>query len=101
MPLGTVVVGPVGVEGRETSDDPTWAGFQAVDNEYFRTVRSRLTAGRDFEDSDVRTSEAVVIVNETFVRRYLATRDPIGARVSIAPTAARVVGLSRTSSTRA
>ena len=93
LPLGTVVVGPVGVEGRETSQEPTWAGFQAVDNAYFRTVRSRVIAGRDFESSDVRTSEPVVIVNETFVKRYLATRDPIGARVSIAPTAARIVGV--------
>jgi putative ABC transport system permease protein len=93
LPLGTVIVAPIEVEGRETSQEPTWAGFQAVDNAYFRTVRSRVTAGRDFQDSDVRSSEPVVIVNETFVRRYFATRDPIGARVSIAPTAARVVGV--------
>jgi predicted permease len=93
LPLGTIVVAPVGVEGRETSEQPTWAGFQAVDKAYFHTVRSRLTAGRDFEDSDVRTGEPVVIVNETFAGRYLAARDPVGARLSIAPTAARVVGV--------
>lgn len=93
LPLGTVVVAPVGVEGHETSEEPTWAGFQAVADTYFRTVRSRVTVGRDFEDSDVSTGEPVVIVNETFVKRYLATREPIGARVSIASTAARIVGV--------
>jgi putative ABC transport system permease protein len=93
LPLGSVVVAPVGVEGRETSEEPTWAGFQAVDNTYFRTMRSRVTAGRDFEASDVKTSEPVVVVNETFVKRYLGTRDPIGTRVSMAPTSARVVGV--------
>jgi predicted permease len=93
LPLGTIVVGPIDLDSREASEGPTWAGFQAVDNEYFRTVRSRVLAGRDFADSDVATNEPVAIVNETFAKRYLAGRDPIGARVTIAPTAARIVGV--------
>jgi predicted permease len=38
---------------------------------YFATLGLRVVAGRGLEDSDVRTSEPVAVVNETFVRRYL------------------------------
>jgi len=38
-------------------------------------------AGRDFVESDTATSRKVALVNETFVRRYLAPANPIGVAV--------------------
>jgi putative ABC transport system permease protein len=47
---------------------------------FFGTMGIKLASGRDFSDSDAINTRRVVVVNETFVRRYLAGRDPIGAR---------------------
>ena len=72
LPLGTIIVGPIALEVREAPGEPTWAGVQAVDAAYFETVRSRIVEGRDFAASDVAGSEPVVVVNQTFAKRYLA-----------------------------
>jgi predicted permease len=97
LPLGTIGVGPIGLEGRYASGENTWAAVQAVDRAYFVTMRSRVLEGRDFADSDVAGSEPVIVVNETFARRYLAGQGAIGTRVSITPTSAepslRIVGV--------
>ena len=43
------------------------------------------TRGRDLEWSDGRADPLVALVNEPFVRAYLEGRDPLGARVRLAP----------------
>ena len=50
---------------------PTWFGVYGTG----------LRAGRDFDHRDAATALPVAIVNETFVRRFLAGRDPIGETV--------------------
>ena len=47
---------------------------------YFDTMGIRLVAGRDVSSADTRDTARVAIVNETFVRRYFGTADPIGRR---------------------
>jgi ABC-type antimicrobial peptide transport system permease subunit len=54
---------------------------------YFRTMQTAIVHGREFTDADERTAPPVVIVNETFVRRILHGREPIGARVRFGPGA--------------
>jgi putative ABC transport system permease protein len=79
------------------------ADFQAADPGYFDTLDLPIVAGRGFTDSDTSTSAPVSIVNEEFVRRHLAGRNPIGVRVAIEPafTAAasprvrEIVGVAR------
>jgi putative ABC transport system permease protein len=48
---------------------------------YFRTVRIPLRAGRDFELRDNENAPPVAMVNETFVRRFIPDRDPIGQTI--------------------
>ena len=50
-----------------------------VSPDYFATIGTKVIAGRDFRESDNRTSEAVAIVDEMFVRKYLHGQNPIGA----------------------
>jgi predicted permease len=53
--------------------------FNAVDADYFRTLRHAVVRGRAFDARDREGAPPVAIVNETYVRRFLAGRDPIGA----------------------
>jgi len=60
--------------------------FNAVSPGYFATLGVRLLAGRDFDRSDVRPVGEIgprcAIVNEAFVKRYLAGRDPLGVLIA-------------------
>jgi predicted permease len=48
---------------------------------YFETMKIPLVEGRDFDLRDDATSQKVMIVNQEFVRRFLANRSVIGRRV--------------------
>lgn len=48
---------------------------------YLDAMRVPLLAGRYLTDSDQATAPAVAIVSDTFVKRYLPGRNPIGATV--------------------
>src|SRR5262249_53153140 len=45
---------------------------------FFRTLSIPLLAGRDFADDDTRTNPNVVIVNESFVRKFHLGPNPVG-----------------------
>ena len=46
---------------------------------YFNTMRTPILAGRDFSRNDSATSPKVVIVNQTFVSKFLhSTKNPVG-----------------------
>jgi putative ABC transport system permease protein len=80
--------------------DRTIANFARIGEGYFGTLGIRLVAGRDFDQRDTRTSVPVAIVNQTFVRKVVADRDPIGlvVRLQAAPgepePAYQIVGVS-------
>jgi len=57
------------------------ASFHRVSAGWFRTYGTPMLAGRDFMSADTADSLPVAIVNETFARRLLGGRHPIGARV--------------------
>ncbi|HEX5731670.1 MAG TPA: ABC transporter permease [Blastocatellia bacterium] len=50
--------------------------------DYFRTMRIPLLKGRFFDERDVAQSQSVVIVNETFARRFWPDEDAVGKRIS-------------------
>ena len=54
--------------------------FDAVTSDYFRTLGVTLTRGRAFTDADRDSAPPVVIVNESFARRFWPDEDPIGKR---------------------
>jgi putative ABC transport system permease protein len=57
------------------------ADFEAVSPEFFRTFAVRLARGRFLSEKDTLTSPRVIMVNETFVRRYLSGADPLTQRL--------------------
>src|SRR5262249_9387164 len=47
---------------------------------FFRTMQMPLIAGREFMEQDTPQSRRVAIVNQAFVRRFLDSANPVGAR---------------------
>jgi putative ABC transport system permease protein len=56
------------------------SGFKIVSPRYFQTLGLRLAAGRLFDDRDTAASPDVVVVNESFVQRYLPGERAVGQR---------------------
>src|SRR5215831_16284323 len=50
---------------------------------YFDVLKMPLLAGRDFKAEDNPNAARVMIVNESFARRFFDGRDPVGHRVQI------------------
>ena len=63
-----------------TTGIPT-ALITVVTPRHFETLRVPMRAGRTFADADNLAAAPVAIVNQTFVDRYLAGRDPLGQRL--------------------
>ena len=59
--------------------------LNAITPGFFETLGVRIVAGRDFDERDTRPSPSpgarVAIVNQAFVERYLADRNPLGALI--------------------
>lgn len=72
----------VGMES-ERPEDRTSASYRAVFPGYFRTLGTPLKKGRSFDWRDAAEAEKVAVVNEAFVQRHFADRDPLGEQLSI------------------
>ena len=60
--------------------EPEQAQYRAntVGADYFRTMGVSVVEGRDFSDADSTSAPAVVIVNETFAKKYLGSLNAVG-----------------------
>jgi len=73
------------IEGNPDRDQKLVA-WRTVTEGYFATMGIRLIEGRVFTDGDRDGRAPVVMVNEAFVKAYLAGRDPVGRRVRTSDT---------------
>ncbi len=64
---------------------------------YFALMHIPLLAGRDFAETDGPKAPPVLIVNQTFSRRYFHTEYPVGRRVKLFGKWTEVIGLARDS----
>jgi putative ABC transport system permease protein len=58
------------------------AGLRLVSSDYFGIMGIPLQRGRFFNDHDTTNTVPVVIINETFARRYFAGIHPVGKRIA-------------------
>jgi putative ABC transport system permease protein len=58
-------------------------GFKIVSPEYFQALGLPLKAGRFLDKRDTAGSPPVVVVNESFVKRYFPKENPIGKRILV------------------
>jgi predicted permease len=64
---------------------------------YFDLLRVPLLNGRDFRPEDNEKASRVMIVNESFARRFFDGRDPVGRRVRIYGQPFTIVGMVKDS----
>ncbi len=64
---------------------------------YFNLLGIRLLEGREFTELDSADAPTVIIVNQTFARRFYPGRSPVGRKVRVGTRQATVVGLVRDS----
>lgn len=67
--------------------DPPGTGVNMVTPQFFETFGIRILRGRTFTEQDRAGGVRVAIVNETFVRLYLADVDPLTQRIRMQPFA--------------
>ena len=85
LPLGgSEEIDGLEIEGRpraETAAAVMTAAFRVVSPDYFKTLRIPLLRGRYFTEQDTADAPGVMIIDETFARRYFPGEDPVGKRV--------------------
>jgi predicted permease len=72
------------------------ASYTFVSPRFFDAVGTRVLQGRTFTDEDTSTSRHVAVVNQTFVKKYLDGKQPIGVLFGPDPrisTAYEIVGV--------
>ena len=74
----TVVGQPAPAEGMEPA-----ASLLTTDAGYFRAMKIPLKRGRAFVEQDDQNAPPVVLINETFARKYFPKQNPIGQRVQV------------------
>ncbi len=68
----------IAVPGYEGSDRERLSMFNSVTPDYFRTLGTPLLAGRDVSAADTGGRPPVALVNEAFVKKFVAGQNPVG-----------------------
>ena len=68
-----------------------------VGPDYFHVLNIAVPLGREFTDSDSETAPKVAVVNQAFVNRYLADREPLGHTIDMGSGAFSIVGVTMNS----
>jgi predicted permease len=58
------------------------AQVNVVTYDYFKTMRSSIVRGRDFNVRDDRNAPKVIIISESFAKQFFPGEDPIGKRLT-------------------
>jgi putative ABC transport system permease protein len=77
---------PFTIAGGQTYADPSQrpgAGFGMVTPGFLSTFGIRLVQGRSINDQDTANGVKVIMVNESFVKKFLKGKDPLRARVVV------------------
>ena len=98
LPLKWIRLAPVLPEGSPEVPLPKrpFIDIEAISPQWFETLRVPLRAGRDFTAADNAQAPKVVIVNETFARRFWPDDNPLGKRIVVgrSPVPAEVIGMA-------
>jgi putative ABC transport system permease protein len=73
------------IEGRPALavGDKLITDVRVVDEEYFRTMRIPIVAGRTFTAQEAVENRKVAVINEAMARQYFAGENPVGKRIVV------------------
>jgi predicted permease len=98
LPLTVKRITPVLPEGQADVPLPQrpFVDIEGISPQWFRTMRVPLRSGREFTDTDNAQAPKVVIVNESFARRFWPSENPVGKRIVMGrgPAPSEVVGVA-------
>jgi predicted permease len=57
--------------------------YNEVGSDYFQTIGTRILKGRSFSSQDIASSAKVILVNQTFARRFWPGGEPLGQMLRI------------------
>jgi putative ABC transport system permease protein len=77
----------------DSTGPETLATFVPIAPEYFRTLGTRVLAGREFTPSDLSSGESIVIINEELARVFGHPASAVGRRLVDARSARTIVGV--------
>ena len=96
LPLSWKRLTPVLAQGQPDVPLPQrpFVDIEAISPDWFQTMRVPLRGGRSFTAADNAQAPKVVIVNETFARRFWPNENPVGKRITVGrwPVPAEVIG---------
>jgi putative ABC transport system permease protein len=97
-PLSWKRVTPVLPEGQPNLPlaQRPFVDIEAISPQWFQTMRVPLRGGREFTVADNAEAPKVVIVNETFARRFWPNQNPVGKHIIVGrgPFQAEIIGVS-------
>jgi putative ABC transport system permease protein len=97
LPLEVGWRNPVGLVGEPPPprpEDAPQVQMHSVSEGYFASMGAQLAAGRDFTPFDRSGTTPVLLVNETFARRYFPTGSAVGHFVATSATGIGPLGLN-------
>ena len=71
---------PMTVQGRPEASEGA-VEWRMVSRDYFDAMGVRLVRGRVFDEADIESGRPVVVINESFARRYWPDGDPRGSHL--------------------
>ncbi|HKX32371.1 MAG TPA: ABC transporter permease [Blastocatellia bacterium] len=83
LPMGGNQNAVIGIVGRPPSEnrEKNFVDYRAVTPGYFNAIGTLLRRGRGFTAEDHERAPKVVIINESFARRFFPDQDAIGQRL--------------------
>jgi len=98
LPLNPIRFTPVLPEGQPDAPlaQRPFVDIEAVSPQWFQTMRVPLRGGRDFTAADNADAPKVVVINESFARRFWPNQNPLGKHVAVGrwPQPAEVIGVA-------
>ena len=82
-------------------EDKPISNHRTISPDYFRALKIPLSRGREFDERDNQHAPPVIIVNETFARRFFSGTEALGQRIIIegesgenaVPPAREIIGI--------
>jgi putative ABC transport system permease protein len=98
QPLTWKRITPVLPEGQPEVPLPQrpFIDIEAISPQWFHTLRVPIISGREFTDADNAQAPKVLIVNQTFAKKFWPNENPVGKRIVMGrgPAPSEVVGVA-------